>query len=161
MEELKIVEYGTKHVEQISKIIIRNLLEVESKKYGMEKVKEMVEGVKPEILEKTLSKRKKVYVALIKDEVIGSTGIEELGNKKDETYIFTSFVKPEYHGQNIEEALIEKLEEDAKILSIKKLVTPVTKETYKFFYELGYRDSNIQQQFGEDNIRLMEKKLFK
>lgn len=157
MEELKIVEYETKHVKQISEIIIRNLLEVESKKYGMEKVKEMAEGVKTEILEKTLSKRKKVYVALIDDEVIGSTGIEELGDTKDETYIFTSFVKPERHGQNIEKALIEKIEEDAKKLSIKKLVTPVTKETHEFFYELGYRDSSIQQQFGEDSMHLMEK----
>ena len=120
-QHCKIVEYETKHVKQISEIIIRNLLEVESKKYGMEKVKEMAEGVKTEILEKTLSKRKKVYVALIDDEVIGSTGIEELGDTKDETYIFTSFVKPENHGQNIEKALIEKIEERAEKKEIIKL----------------------------------------
>lgn len=36
---LKIVEYDKKYIEQISKIIIQNLLTVNSKDYGMERVK--------------------------------------------------------------------------------------------------------------------------
>ena len=69
---LKIVEYDKKYLEQISNIIIQDLLTVNSKDYGMERVKKMAEDFTVEKLQNSLSKRKKVFVALIDDNVVGT-----------------------------------------------------------------------------------------
>ena len=48
---LKIVEYDKKYLEQISNIIIQDLLTVNSKDYGMERVKKMAEDFTVEKLQ--------------------------------------------------------------------------------------------------------------
>ena len=107
---LKIEKYNEKYLEQISNIIIQNLLTVNSKDYGIEKVKKMAEDFTVEKLKNTLSKRKKVFIALIDDIVVGTAGIEKSWYSDDEYWILTVFVKPEYHDQGIGRKLIEKIE---------------------------------------------------
>ena len=154
---LKIEKYNEKYLEQISNIIIQNLLTVNSKDYGIEKVKKMAEDFTVEKLKNTLSKRKKVFIALIDDIVVGTAGIEKSWYSDDEYWILTVFVKPEYHDQGIGRKLIEKIEEYATTLHIKKLVIPASINPNGFYYKLGYRYKYGKKELKNDDMYIMEK----
>lgn len=139
---IEIKEFEERYTKQISEIIIRNLLEINSKDYGIEKVKEMTKEFEVKNLNETLKKRQKVYVALDDKEVLGTAGIDKSWYSDDEYWILTVFVKPENHGHNIGRSLINKIEEYAKQLQIKKLVIPASITAHQFYYKLGYRYKN-------------------
>lgn len=156
---LKIVEYDKKYLEQISNIIIQDLLTVNSKDYGMERVKKMAEDFTVEKLQNSLSKRKKVFVALIDDNVVGTAGIDKSWYSNDEYWILTVFVKPENHGQGIGKKLIGKIEEYATTLPIKKLVIPASITAHEFYYKLGYRYKDEKKELNDEDMYIMEKNL--
>lgn len=154
---IEIKEYETKYVEQISNIIIRNLLEINSKDYGIEKVRKMAKDFSSDKLDKTLSARKKVYIAVENNQVIGTAGIDKSWYVDDEFWILTVFVNPENHGQNIGRTLIQKIEEYAKQLQIRKLVIPASITAHEFYYKLGYRYKDGRKELNEENMYIMEK----
>lgn len=156
---LKIVEYSEKYLEQISNIIIQNLLTVNSKDYGIERVKKMSEDFTVEKLQNSLSKRKKVFVALIDNNVVGTAGIDKSWYSDDEYWILTVFVKPENHGQGIGKKLIRKIEEYATTLPIKKLVIPASITAHEFYYKLGYRYKDGKKELNDEDMYIMEKNL--
>ena len=156
---LKIVEYDEKYLEQISNIIIQDLLTVNSKDYGIERVKKMAEDFTVEKLQNSLSKRKKVFVALLNDNVVGTAGIDKSWYSDDEYWILTVFVKPENHGQGIGKKLIGKIEEYATTLPIKKLVIPASITAHEFYYKLGYRYKDEKKELNDEDMYIMEKNL--
>lgn len=154
---LKIVEYKEKYLEQISNVIIQDLLTVNSNDYGIERVKKMAEDFTVEKLQNSLSKRKKVFVALIDDNVVGTAGIDKSWNSDDEYWILTVFVKPENHGQGIGKKLIEKVEEYATTLPVKKLIIPASITAHKFYYKLGYKYKDGKKELNDEDMYIMEK----
>ena len=154
---LKIEEYNEKYLEQISNIIIQDLLTVNIKDYGIERVKKMAGDFTVEKLQNTLSKREKVFVALIDDDVVGTGGIDKSWYSDDEYWILTVFVKPEYHGQGIGRKLIKKIEEYATTLPIKKLIIPASITANEFYYKLGYRYKDGKKELNDEDMYIMEK----
>ena len=154
---LKIVEYDKKYLEQISNIIIQDLLTVNSKDYGMERVKKMAEDFTVEKLQNSLSKRKKVFVALIDDNVVGTAGIDKSWYSDDEYWILTVFVKPENHGQGIGKKLIKKIEEYATTLSVKKLIIPASITAHEFYHKLGYKYKDGKKELNDEDMYIIEK----
>ena len=154
---LKIVEYKEKYLEQISNLIIQDLLTVNSNDYGIERVKKMAEDFTVEKLQNSLNKRKKVFVALIDDNVVGTAGIDKSWNSDDEYWILTVFVKPENHGQGIGKKLIEKVEEYATTLPVKKLIIPASITAHEFYYKLGYRYKDGKKELNDEDMYIMEK----
>lgn len=153
----KIVGYKEKYLEQISNVIIQNLLTVNSKDYGIEKVKKMAEDFTVEKLQNSLNKRKKVFVALIDDNVVGTAGIDKSWYSDDEYWILTVFVKPENHGQGIGKKLIEKIEEYATTLPVKKLIIPASITAHEFYYKLGYKYKDGKKELNDEDMYIMEK----
>lgn len=156
---VKIEEYQEKYVKEISNLVIRNLKEINSKDYGIEKTSKMALDFSVENLEKTLSNRKKVYVALINDIVVGTAGIDKSWYSDDEYWILTVFVKPENHGQGIGTMLIKKIEEFAATLPIKKLVIPASITAHQFYYKLGYQYKDEKKELNDEDMYIMEKLL--
>lgn len=154
---LKIVEYKEKYLEQISNLIIQDLLTVNSNDYGIERVKKMAEDFTVEKLQNSLSKRKKVFVALIDDNVVGTAGIDKSWYSDDEYWILTVFIKPENHGQGIGKKLIEKIEEYATTLPVKKLIIPASITAHKFYYKLGYKYKDGKKELNDEDMYIMEK----
>ena len=156
---IKIKEYEEKYINEISEIITRNLLEINSKDYGIKQAKEMAKDFTSDNLEKMFSKRKKVFIAIEKEEVVGTAGIDKSWYNDDEYCILTVFVKPECHGKNIGRSLILKIEEYAKKINIKKLVVPASITAHEFYYKLGYRYKDGKKQLNDENMYIMEKVL--
>ena len=156
---IEIKEYNETYVEQISTIIIRNLLEINVKDYGIEKVQEMAKDFTVEKLKDTLKNRKKVFVAIKDNKVVGTAGIDVSWYNPDEYYVLTVFVKPENHGQGIGKKLIEKVEEYATTLPVKKLIIPASITAHEFYYKLGYKYKDGKKELNDENMYIMEKNL--
>ena len=154
---IEIKEYDETYVEQISTMIIRNLLEVNVKDYGMEKVQEMAKDFAVEKLKNALKNRKKVFVAIKDNEVVGTAGIDVSWYNPNEYYILTVFVKPENHGEGIGRLLIKAIEDYAIHSNFKKLIIPASITAHEFYYKLGYRYKGNQKVLNEENMYLMEK----
>ena len=154
---IEIKEYNESYVEQISTIIIRNLLEINVKDYGIEKVQEMAKDFTVEKLKDALKNRKKVFVAIKDNEVVGTAGIDVSWYNPDEYYILTVFVKPENHGEGIGRLLIKAIENYAIHSNLKKLIIPASITAHEFYYKLGYRYKDNQKVLNNDNMYLMEK----
>lgn len=109
--DIRIEEYKEKYAKQMSEIIIRNLLEINSKDYGIEYAKEHAKEFEVDEIKENFPKRAKVLVALEDDKVIGTAGVDKSWYSDDgEYYILTVFVDIEYHKQGIGKLLIQKLE---------------------------------------------------
>ena len=156
---IQIKEFEEKDVNQVSNIIIKNLLEINSKDYGIEKAKKMAEDFLPQKLKEILKNRKKVYVAIENGEIVGTAGIDKSWYNNDEYYILTVFVKPEKHGKKIGTHLIKQIEEYAKENNIHKLVVPASITAHNFYYKLGYRYKNGKKELNEEEMYIMEKDL--
>ena len=154
---IEIKEYDETYVEQISTIVIRNLLEINVKDYGMEKVQEMAKDFTVEKLKDALKSRKKVFVAIKDNEVVGTAGIDVSWYNPDEYYILTVFVKPENHGEGIGRLLIKAIEDYAIHSNFKKLIIPASITAHEFYYKLGYRYKDNQKVLNKDSMYLMEK----
>ena len=154
---IEIKEYNENYVEQISTIIIRNLLEINVKDYGVEKVQELAKDFTVEKLKDALKNRKKVFVAIKDNEVVGTAGIDVSWYNPNEYYILTVFVKPENHGEGIGRLLIEAIEDYAIDSNFKKLIIPASITAHEFYYKLGYRYKDDQKILNEENMYLMEK----
>ena len=154
---IEIKEYNETYVEQISTIVIRNLLEVNVKDYGVEKVQEIAKDFTVEKLKDTLKNRKKVFVAIKDNEVVGTAGIDVSWYNPDEYYILTVFVKPENHGEGIGRLLIKAIENYAIHSNFRKLIIPASITAHEFYYKLGYRYKDNRKVLNEENMYLMEK----
>lgn len=156
---LKIQEYEEKYVNEISNLIIQDLINVNSKDYGMERVEEMAQDFTVEKLQKAFNNRKKVFIALLDEKVVGTAGLEKSWYSDDEYWILTVFVKPENHGQGIGSELIKKIEEYAHTLPIKKLIIPESITAHGFYYKLGYRYKDGKKEPNDEDMYIMEKYL--
>ena len=132
-------------------------LEVNVKDYGVEKVHEMAKDFTVEKLKNTLKNRKKVFVAIKDNKVVGTAGIDVSWYNPDEYYVLTVFVKPENHGEGIGHLLIKAIENYAIHSNFKKLIIPASITAHEFYYKLGYRYKDNRKVLNEENMYLMEK----
>ncbi len=154
---LKIIEYNEKYIKEISDLIIQDLLTVNIRDYGIERVQKMTKDFTVEKLQNTFNKREKVFLALIDDHVVGTAGLEKSWYNDDEYWILTVFVKPENHRQGVGRKLIEEIEKYATNLPIKKLIIPASITAHEFYYKLGYRYKDGKKELNEEDMYLMEK----
>lgn len=156
---MKIVEYKETYAEAISHIITQNLLEVNSKDYGIDYMKKIATHFTPEEVKKNFPKRDKVYVALKGNTVIGTASITESNEHiEGEYWILSVFVDISYHHQGIGRALLEKIEEYAKTIPVKRLMIPASIHGHKFYYKLGYRYVSGKPELNKEKEYIMEKR---
>ena len=155
---IEIKEYDNKYAQEMSKIIIQNLLEVNSKDYGLEFVKKSVKDFTPEEVKKNFPKRTKVFVALEDNKVIGTAGLDKSWYNDDgEYWILTVFVDIVHHKQGIGKMLIRELEKFALTISVKKLVIPASITGCEFYHKLGYEYANGKKELNKEKMYIMEK----
>ncbi len=157
----EIREYEEKYVDQISKLIIRNLKEINSKDYDKKQIDEMIESFKPKQLKETFKNREKVYMAIDNEEVLGTAGTDVSWYNKDENYILGVFVKPENHGNGIGRALINKVEQYIKQKKTNKVLVHASITAKDFYLKLGYSYKDGNTELTDINTYLLEKNLQK
>lgn len=155
---IEIKEYEEKYADEISEIVIRNLLEVNVQDYGKEFSKKQAKEFTVDKIREVLKTREKVYVALSNNNVIGTAGMTKSWYNDDgEYWILTVFVKPEKQGQGIGRFLIEHIEEYARKINAKKLVIPASITACEFYHKLGYEYKNCKKELNDEKMYIMEK----
>lgn len=153
-------EYEEKYAEEMSKIIVSNLLEINSKDYGIEYAKEHAKEFSVEKIKADFPTRAKVFVALDGDKVIGTAGTAKSWYSDDgEYYVLTVFVDIEYHKQGIGKMLIKEIERYAKEIKAKRLVVPASIFGCEFYHKLGYEYVNGEKVLNDEKMYIMDKRL--
>jgi GNAT superfamily N-acetyltransferase len=154
----KIVEYSSDYCNEISNIVIRNLLEVNSKDYGIDKMRKHAVRFTPEKIDE-YSKEDKIFVAFDNKKVVGTLRVanDKYGGKNDYV-LLTIFVLPEYHRKGIGRLLVEAAEHYVKKINGEKITIPASITAHEFYSKLGYDYINGREPNSEDVI-LMKKLL--
>ena len=157
---ITITQYHDKYAEELSRIIIQNLMEINSKDYGIEFCKNSAKDFTVEKIKEDFNKRTKVFVALEDGAVIGTAGLDKSWYNDDgEYYILSVFVDVSHHKRGIGKMLMKKVEEYARKINVKKLVIPASIAGAEFYHKLGYEYSNGKKELNEDKMYIMEKLL--
>ena len=153
MDEVKIVRFEREHAEAVSKIIIDNLLYVNTKEYSLEDMEDMATRFTKEDVIKN-NRNRFAFVALINNVVVGTGSItNSFSEVKTEYWVLTVFVDYKKHGLNIGKEIMEFLENFARNLNVTKLILPASLSAHKFYVKLGfeYQDgfevSNDKEQY--------------
>jgi N-acetylglutamate synthase-like GNAT family acetyltransferase len=138
---MRIRKFRKEDAEQVSKIMKRNFLEVNSKVYSKDTIDALLKDSTPKrMVEK--SKKRHYYVAVEKDEILGIGGYE--GNGKNEIHTF--FVNPDVHGKGVGKKLMQRVLKDAKREGIKVMNCASTHYAEKFYESFGFKS------FGEKMV---------
>ena len=157
---IEIKEFENKYAETISKIVVQNLLEINSEDYGIEYCKNSTKEFTVDKIIENFNKRTKVFVALENNIVVGTAGLDKSWyNDNDEYWILTVFIDIAHHKQGIGKMLIQKIEDFAKEKKFKKLVIPASITSCEFYHKLGYEYKNGKKELNENKMYIMEKYL--
>lgn len=157
---IEIKEYNDKYAEEISKIVVQNMLEVNSKDYEIEFCENSAKNFTATKIKENFNKRTKVFVALENDIVVGTASLDKSWyNDAGEYWILTVFVDISHHGQGIGRMLLEKIEEFAIEMKFKKIVIPASITACEFYHKLGYEYKDGKKELNEDKMYIMEKYL--
>ncbi|MDD3186897.1 MAG: GNAT family N-acetyltransferase [Bacilli bacterium] len=156
--EAKITNYESKYAQSISDIITRNLLEINSKDYGIKAMKEHALNFTPKKIEE-YSQTGKIFVALIEEKVVGTLRVDKYWYGNEYDYVFlTIFVLPEIHRMGIGKKLIEEGEKYVKNMNGKSIKIPASVYGHEFYIKMGYKDINGNIP-DEDNCIWMNKNI--
>lgn len=154
----EIVEYNSIYCNEIISLIVRNLMDVNIKDYGIDKMREHASKFTPQTLEE-YSKNSKMYVALENGKVVGTLRVDKNNNGNEYDYVLlTVFVLPDCFNRGIGSALVNAGENYVKTLGGKSISIPSSVDACKFYEKLGYYYVNNNNP-DKDGVVLMKKDL--
>jgi len=140
----------------VSKMIGRNLLEVNTKDYSLAEMEELANIYCPEkILE--ISSLGHMYIILNDDKTIGCGAIVVSPEKPDECELLSIFAVPELHGKGIGKIIMKTLEHDEYFLKSKRVLIQSSITACEFYRSLGYDYENGVAILNEDGLYPLEK----
>ena len=127
---LIIRRFEEKDAEQASDLIIRALIEVNSKDYSEAVIKNLCESFSSQNLIE-MSKKHDILVAIEDNQVVGTVRLKE-------NAIYTVFVDPNYHHQGIGTELMQAIENLVKKRQFKEVKLGASITAIEFYKKLGY-----------------------
>lgn len=154
----EIVEYNSIYCNEIISLVVRNLLDVNVKDYGIEKMREHASKFTSEKLSE-YARESKMYVALENDKVVGTLRVAKDQNGQENDYVLlTIFVLPDYFNRGIGSALVRAGESYVKSLNGVTISIPSSVDACGFNEKLGYTYVNGKEP-DADGVVLMRKNL--
>lgn len=131
-------------------------MEINIKDYSKEEMERLVEIYSTEkVLD--IANYAHMYVACMKDEVVGCGAISSYWGKEDESILLSIFVTPEFHGQGIGRKIVETLENDEYFLRAKRIEIPASITACDFYRKLGYGYKNGVKELDQEDLYRLEK----
>lgn len=140
---------------EVAELIKRTLYEVNIKDYSIKDLENSSIQLSPEDLKKRVEENS-YYVVEEDKKIIGVGGIGSYNGRKDESYIMSVFVLPEYIGKGIGRRIIEALEADEYFKRAKRTEVASSITALEFYKKLGYsyKDGIEEKNEEEQNYRL-------
>ena len=156
--EVKIVDYESQYGQAVSDVVVRNLLEINSKDYGIEVMKKHALKFTPDKIEE-YSKTGKIFVALLDDKVVGTLRVAKYWHGGEHDYVFlTIFVLPEIHKIGVGRKLMEAGEGYVETMNGENIAIPSSVYGHEFYEKMGYKYINGDTP-GKDNCIWMNKNM--
>ena len=158
---IKIVNYEDRYAEEVSKIILSNLYEINIKDHGKEVIDKIANLFSVDAIRESFPKRAGCFVAMEGDKVVGTASLDRFrGDETGTKYIIlTVFVNMNNQHQGIGRMLIEKVESLAHEVGAKTLIIPASVRGLEFYRKLGYDYLNGIKEQNEDKEYMLEKSL--
>ena len=154
----EIVEYNNIYCNEVISLIVRNLLDVNVKDYGIDKMREHASKFTPEKLAE-YARESKMFVALENGKVVGTLRVAKDQNGQEKDYVLlTIFVLPDCFNRGIGTALVNAGEIYVKSVNGLTLSIPSSIDACAFNEKLGYTYVNSEEP-DADGVVLMRKNL--
>jgi len=134
--------------EQISELIGRNFIEVNSKDYSLDEMIKKSKEFSPEKV-RHRAKNGHMYVVCERGTVIGTGTISDYWGSTKESILLTIFVTPEYQGREIGRKIIETLEADEFFIRAKRVEVCASITACGFYEKCGYK--------YKDGVKILDK----
>lgn len=163
-EQMTLVEYEKNCVitrrfkesdaENVSHLVQRNMLEVNSKDYGLEAMQKLAEEYNAGKILQTAGYAH-MYVFEWKEQLVGVGAISSFWGSETESILLTIFVLPELHGKGIGKNIIDTLEKDELFTRARRIEIPASITATDFYRKFGYDYKNgIKELDDEGHFRL-------
>lgn len=148
--------FEEKDADEVSKLIVRNFLEVNHKDYGIAAMKELAKAYDAKKV-LNIANYAHMYVFEWKDKIIGVGAISSLWGSETESIFLTIFVLPEFHKKGIGRKIINTLEKDDLYVRATRIEIPASITATEFYRKLGYDYKNGVKELDEEHLYRLEK----
>ena len=153
---IRVRKFEEEDADEVSKLIVRNFLEVNSKDYGiaaMEKLAKVYDSGK--VL--NIANYAHMYVFEWNGKIVGTGSISSFWGSKTESILLTIFVLPEFHGKGIGRKIINTLEKDEFFVRATRIEIPASITATEFYRKFGYDYKNGVKELDEEYHYRLEK----
>lgn len=153
---IRVRRFKEEDADEVSKLIVRNFLEVNSKDYGiaaMEKLAKVYDSGK--VL--NIANYAHMYVFEWNGKIVGTGSISSFWGSKTESILLTIFVLPEFHGKGIGRKIINTLEQDEFFVRATRIEIPASITATEFYRKFGYDYKNGVKELDEEYHYRLEK----
>lgn len=153
---IRVRRFKEENADEVSKLIVRNFLEVNSKDYGiaaMEKLAKVYDSGK--VL--NIANYAHMYVFEWNGKIVGTGSISSFWGSKTESILLTIFVLPEFHGKGIGRKIINTLEQDEFFVRATRIEIPASITATEFYRKFGYDYKNGVKELDEEHHYRLEK----
>ena len=153
---ISVRRFTEEDAEEVSKLVVRNFLEVNSKDYGiaaMEKLAKVYDSGK--VL--NIANYAHMYVFEWNGKIVGTGSISSFWGSKTESILLTIFVLPELHGKGIGRKIINTLEQDEFYVRATRIEIPASITATEFYRKFGYDYKNGVKELDEEHHYRLEK----
>ena len=142
--------------DEVSKLIVRNFLEVNSKDYGITAMRELAKAYDSgKVL--NIASYAHMYVFELNGKIVGTGSISSFWGSKTESILLTIFVLPEFHGKGIGRKIINTLEQDEFYVRATRIEIPASIIATEFYRKFGYDYKNGVKELDEEQHYRLEK----
>ena len=148
--------FEEKDAEEVSRLICRNFLEVNSRDYGQEAMEKLAASYGPEKV-KQVADYAHMYVFEWQEKIVGVGSISSYWGSKTESILLTIFVLPEHHGKGIGRVIIRTLEQDELFTRAERVEIPASITAAEFYRKFGYDFKNGVKKLDDEGHYRLEK----
>ena len=165
-EQMTLVEYEKNCVitrrfkesdaESVSHLVQRNMLEVNSKDYGLEATTELAKQYDAQKILQTASYAH-MYVFEWQEKIVGVGAISSFWGSETESIFLTIFVQPELHGKGLGRQIVRTLESDELFTRANRIEIPASITATEFYRKFGYDFKDGIKELDEEGHYRLEK----
>ena len=148
--------FEEKDAEEVSRLICRNFLEVNSRDYGQEAMEKLAASYGHEKV-KQVADYAHMYVFEWQGKIVGVGSISSYWGSKTESILLTIFVLPEHHGKGIGRVIIRTLEQDELFTRAERVEIPASITAAEFYRKFGYDFKNGVKELDDEGHYRLEK----
>lgn len=153
---ISVRRFKEEDAEEVSKLIARNFLEVNSKDYGIVAMEELAKVYNSEKV-LNIASYAHMYVFEWNGKIVGTGGISSFWGSETESILLTIFVLPEFHGKGIGRKIINTLEQDELYIRATRIEIPASITATEFYRKFGYDYKNGIKELDEEHHYRLEK----